>query len=47
MNFNDAKHILNHQNKTPYSDTEIKEIMKILGTLSEMICDNLTQIQKR
>jgi hypothetical protein len=47
MNFNDAKHILNNQNKTPYSDTEINEIIKILDTLSEIVCDNLTQIQKR
>jgi len=40
--FNSAKEILNHQNKHPYSDNEIMEIIKFLEIFSEVICHNLT-----
>jgi hypothetical protein len=43
VNINEATTILNHQNKTPYTDPEIKEIINLLEVLSEMICDNLTK----
>ena len=37
-----AEQILNHNNQNPYSDQEIKEIIKLLESISEMICYNLT-----
>ncbi|WP_166968039.1 hypothetical protein [Yeosuana marina] len=39
--WNTAKEILNHQNKTPYSDQEIKEIVNFLENISGVICHNL------
>jgi len=43
VKFNEAKDILNHQNKTPYTDTEIEEIIKFLDIFSELIWNNLTK----
>lgn len=37
-----AKQILNHKNPTPYSDQEIKEIIKLLESISDVICYNIT-----
>lgn len=41
MNFNDAKQILNQNYESPYTDKEIKEIIKLLEVVSEMVCHNL------
>jgi hypothetical protein len=38
-----AKQILNHNNASPYSNDEIREIVKLLDAMSDMICDNLAQ----
>ena len=43
MNINEAKTILNKKNKNPYTEQEITEILKILGSFSEIIFENLTQ----
>jgi hypothetical protein len=37
-----TKQILNHKNETPYSDQEIKEIVELLESISDVICYNLT-----
>jgi len=44
MEFNDAKRILNQKNKCPYTDDEIKEIIKFLEVMSDMIFLNLTHL---
>jgi len=44
VNINEATRILNHQNKTPFTDAEIKEIINLLEIVSEMICDNHKKI---
>lgn len=43
MNINEAKTILNKKNKNPYTEQEITEILKILGSFSEIICENLNK----
>ncbi|MDO5986754.1 hypothetical protein Q4Q39_04970 [Flavivirga amylovorans] len=40
--WNTAKHILNHQNEHPYTDNEIKEIIRLLEDISNVVCHNLT-----
>ncbi len=39
VNFNDAKKILNEKNVHPYSDDEIKEIIKFLESFATIFCD--------
>lgn len=36
-----AKEVLKQNNKTPYSDQEIKEIVKLLDSMAEVFCQNL------
>ena len=43
VNINEAKVILNHQKKTPYTEQEIIEIVKLLETFSEIISENLNK----
>jgi len=46
MNINDAKRILNKNNESPYTDHEIKEILSFLETISEMVCHNITHLNR-
>jgi len=42
MNINDAKRILNKNNESPYTDSEIEKIIKLIEGISDVICHYLT-----